>query len=484
MFPGSITLRQAGGLPHSTACAANRLAFDLSPAPPASGERELPLLVSPPLAGMREETTPWGVQSGITLTVHDDLDEIGAQWKRFEQQADHTVFQSFQWLVHWQRHIGMRRGTIPAIVVGRTADEEILFILQLAVETQGAVRRLTWLGSQLCDYNAPLLAEHFSARVSAERFLLIWRDVLALLRADERFRFDLVDLVKMPESVGEQRNPFMDLPVRAHPSGAYIASLGHSWDELYAQRRSASTRKRERRQLRQLAEHGQVCFLQLEDAQERTRTVTTLLEQKSRALARMGVEDPYLRPGRRNFFFAVASDPAMRQLIHVSRLDVGGQMAAASIGLKYRNCYYLILSSYEAGELSRLGPGRAHLHELMRHAIEQGFAWFDFTVGDEPYKRDWSDIELALHDYLTAVTLRGRVLGLLTRQFRRAKRYIKQSPQLWRAFSKARALAGVFTKLGLESHSRASCPADAGHPVIPPVQVDNSGLTSERVSPH
>ena len=68
----------------------------------------------------------------------------------------------------------------------------------------------------------------------------------------------------------------------------------------------------------------------------------------------------------------------MRGLIHVSRLDVGEQIAAAASGLKFRNCYYLILSSYEAGELARLGPGRAHLHELMRHAIEQGFALVRF----------------------------------------------------------------------------------------------------------
>ncbi len=39
------------------------------------------------------------------------------------------------------------------------------------------------------------------------------------------------------------------------------------------------------------------------------------------------------------------------------------------------------------------------------------FARFDFTVGDEPYKRDWSDTELRLHDYLAAVTLRGAAGG-------------------------------------------------------------------------
>ena len=426
----------------------------------ARGEAALPLLGSPGLDPAETRTcarlspecpatpiaaadAPWiAPHCGISLSVYHDLSEIGAEWRAFERQADHTVFQSFDWLAHWQRHVGAQRGTVPAIVVGRDADGELLFILQLAIEKSSAARRLTWLGSELCDYNAPLIGQRFSARVSAERFLLVWREAVALLQSDPRFRFDLIDLEKMPDSIGEQRNPFIDLDVRTHPSGAYVADLPGHWDELYAAKRSPATRKRERRQLRALAEQGKVCFVEVEDSDERTRALATLLEQKSRVLARMGVANPFLSPGHREFYLAAAGDPALRDLVHVSRLDVGHETAAASVGLKFRNCYYLILSSYDAGKLARFGPGRAHLHELLRHAIAQEFDRFDFTVGDEPYKRDWSDSELKLHDHLAAVTLRGALVAAVTVPFRRAKRAIKQSPGLWQAFCRARALAG------------------------------------------
>jgi CelD/BcsL family acetyltransferase involved in cellulose biosynthesis len=275
--------------------------------------------------------------------------------------------------------------------------------------------------------------------------VLAWRDAIALMHSDARFRFDLIDLQKMPEMIGAQRNPFLDLVVSDHPSGAYVASLGHDWEEFYAAKRSASTRKRERRQLKQLAEYGEVCFVDVEDSAEIERTLGTLFEQKSRAFARMGVDDLLARPGRRDFFQAIAGYPAMRELVHVSRLDVGSTMAAINIGLTFRDCYYLILSSYDDGELARFGPGRAHLNELLRHAIAHGFARFDFTVGDEPYKRDWSDIELRLFDHLAAVSPRGYAVMAMTHAFRRTKRFIKQSPTLWPAFSKARALAGLLS---------------------------------------
>jgi CelD/BcsL family acetyltransferase involved in cellulose biosynthesis len=154
-------------------------------------------------------------RSGIALRAYDNVEEISTEWRGFEERADLTVFQSFDWLANWQRHIGSARGTVPAIVIGSEADGEVLFILQLAIYTTGPVRRLRWLGSQLCDYNAPLLAQDFSARTSAERFRLAWRDVIGLLRSDPFFHFDVIDLAKMPEWIGEQRNPFMDLRVRA-----------------------------------------------------------------------------------------------------------------------------------------------------------------------------------------------------------------------------------------------------------------------------
>ena len=81
-------------------------------------------------------------------------------------------------------------------------------MLPLCVAPHGPVRRLCWLGQELCDYNAPLLARDFSERVTAERFLEIWRELRIKLQQDPLFRHDWIDLEKMPQALGAQRNPF------------------------------------------------------------------------------------------------------------------------------------------------------------------------------------------------------------------------------------------------------------------------------------
>lgn len=389
----------------------------------------------------RHDAQPSTVWSGIILSVASDLREVEADWRAFEQRADGTVFQTFDWLAKWQQHIGAPARVVPAIVVGRDAGGAILFLLPLAVERGRGGRRMTWLGAALCDYNGPLLAPEFSQRVGAGQFPALWRAILGVLRG-ARFRFDFVDLPKMLENVGEQRNPFIDLEVHPNPSGAYVASLGEDWDAYYAAKRSGPTRKKERKQLKLLGEHGAVGFVDVVGREAIVASMETLIEQKMRSFARMGVKNNFARVGYREFYLDLTTDPATSDLVHVSRLDVGNTIAAASLGLRREGNYYLVLSSYEDGELARFGPGRAHLNELLRYAIGKRFKTFDFTIGDEPYKRDYADIVLRPFDHLAAATIRGQAVVAAMGIFRDTKRFIKQTPALWRAYSKLRALKG------------------------------------------
>jgi CelD/BcsL family acetyltransferase involved in cellulose biosynthesis len=415
---------------------------------PARADHALHRPIGQPAIAARSRSAerPGAGSAGINLSLHDDLAAIEQEWRTFESRADCTVFQLYDWVAKWQRHVGSRRDTTPAILFGRDDDARLLFVLPLAIETRGPVRCLVWLGSELCDYNAPVLCERFARHVGAGGFARLWRDIIGLLRTNPRYRFDLIDLQKMPETIGRHRNPFLDLPVLANPSGAHIATLDSDWERFYAAKRSASTRKRERGKLKQLAQHGEIRFAHVQDGADVARTMDTLIVQKERSFARMGVENIFARPGYREFVLDVAADPGMRELVHVGRMDVGSAMAATSLGLTFRGCYYLLFSSYEDGDLARFGPGRAHLHELLRHAIDRGFGRFDFTIGDEAYKREWSDIELKLYDHLAANTVRGWAVVAMIAAFRKTKRFIKQTPPLWRAFSKARAIAGRLSR--------------------------------------
>jgi CelD/BcsL family acetyltransferase involved in cellulose biosynthesis len=389
----------------------------------------------------------------VELAIHLELASVEAEWRRFEPSADCTAFQSFGWIAAWCRHIGALKQTQPVIVVGRRQNGTTLFIFPLAV-MPGAVRRLTWLASDLCDYNGPLLAKECAALLTRERFQELWRDICRRLQADRRTRFDLVELSKMPERVGAQPNPMLALSVGLNPSNAYVSDLFGSWTEYYDAKRSSSTRRRDRAKLKRLSEIGAVRFVTPQDRDEIERSVDVLIEQKSRSFARMGVANIFERPGWCDFYRAVATDAATRGLVHVSRLDVGAGWAAINLGLVFRDTYCHVLASYDDGETYRFGAGAAHLRELLRYSIEHGLKHFDFTIGDEAYKREWSNRVLTLYDHVGATSARGYATAAVLQGRRRLKRLIKQNQALWSLFSRARAALGP----------KAPAPADGGAP--------------------
>jgi CelD/BcsL family acetyltransferase involved in cellulose biosynthesis len=387
----------------------------------------------------------------LQLSLHDGLEAVEAQWRRFESVADCTPFQTFDWLQTWQRHIGRCEDVQPVIAVASYADGETAFLLPLAVEGKRAARRLCWLGQDVNDYNAPIIARDFSQRISADRFLAAWSELRARMQREPTLRHDWIELEKMPQTIGGQVNPFFALRLAGNPSGAHFIRLGSDWKKFYAAKRSSATRRRDRAKRKRLAEFGDISFMTSADADDAMRTLAILMEQKSRLLAHKGVPDFFARPGWREFFLDIANLPApcpspLAQAcgvrVHISRVQFGTLCGAINLGVVFRDTYYHMLASYDDGELSRYGPGALHLRELLAYAIGHGLRRFDFTIGDEPYKLEWSDTHVKLGDYTAAATWRGWPACCGSMMRRALKRFIKQTPVVWRAVSRVRARLG------------------------------------------
>lgn len=408
--------------------------------------RDLPRIELLRAQSASRATTTEQTRERVALSLHHDLVALEQEWRAFETTADCTPFQTFDWLSAWQRHIGDRSGVMPALVIGRD-ESGILFLLPFGVEPDATIRRLTWLGQELGDYNAPLLAPAFR---SVTDFPALWRRVRDLLQADPLSRHDLIALEKMPDTVGAQPNPFVTaLDVMLNPSGAYQTELGDNWETFYTGKRSSATRRRDRTKVKRLGEMGAVRFVDVQDTAntaEVAQTLDTLIHQKARSFARMGVPNMFARAGYPEFFRDLVTSRRTRGFAHISRLDVGDTWAATNFGLAFRGCYYYILASYDDGEVSRFGPGAAHLRELLQRSIRVGLTRFDFTIGDEPYKREWCDTEQTLYDHVAAASLRGWPVMQLSMARRGLKRTIKHNAFLWSMTLKLRAALGAFKR--------------------------------------
>ena len=121
----------------------------------------------------------------------------------------------------------------------------------------------TWLGSELCDYNAPLLAASVLRTRRSRAFHGAVEKHRALPAEAIRACATISSiLTKMPEMVGAQQNPMRHLGGTINPSGAYLTHLSGDWETFYTAKRSSATRRRDRTKRKKLAEFGEVTLRQ------------------------------------------------------------------------------------------------------------------------------------------------------------------------------------------------------------------------------
>jgi CelD/BcsL family acetyltransferase involved in cellulose biosynthesis len=387
----------------------------------------------------------------MQLSITGDLEVIENEWRCFEQRADCTPFQTFDWLSAWQRCIGSPAGVKPAIVTGRQGNGELLFILPLAIERARFGRRCVFLGHAVCDYNAPLLAAEFPRVVAPADFANWWRVVETFIQKTRGYNYEVVLLDKMPERIGQQANPLLALATNFNTNRGYRAFLGEDWESFYATKRSSGTRSRDGNKRRRLRDNGELRMTTPDDPEERQSALRILFDQKSRSFARNGVRNLFAKSGQADFYLSVAARAG--SFVHISRLDVGSTCVAANLGLRFRGCYYYLLTSCDDGPLRRFGPGVIHLHELMRYAISQGFRYFDFTIGEHPYKLQWADEEIKLYDRIAAAGWFGLPAAAQITLKSRARRLLKKSHLLWKLAARCKSVVGSLNSL---IHGRSS----------------------------
>src|SRR5690606_16977730 len=110
----------------------------------------------------------------------------------------------------------------------------------------------------------------------------------------------------------------------------------------------------------------------------------------------------------RALFKASLGEKRPRFVLHA--LEVGGRIRAVTGS---STCGARIVCEFGAiaeDELAHASPGDYLFFDNIAEACAEGFAVYDFSVGDEPYKRLWCDMEIAQFDTCLPMTTKGRAL--------------------------------------------------------------------------
>ena len=355
-------------------------------------------------------------------------------------EADGSVpFTNYAWAEAWFETVASARNQQAVILLGRARDGRPSYILPFVLERRGPFSVLLWPGGTHCAYQCGLFSRACRAQIKRDGAAAFWKQVFAALP-----KADAIAAYGLPGLEAERDNPLGALPAVNASCVSYRFDLDQSWPELYKAKCSSRQRSDDRRCERRLSEVGAVRFVIGETDDERLRLIDTLLDQKSVQLKASGAPDFTSGRGVRDFYRRLATSRhwSAGSQVFLSALEVDGATAAVNLGIVKDETFHGLVLSMAEGETARFGPGRQLLKRTIEHFCGQGLQAFDLGGGEESGKLKWADRSVSRHDVLVPLTVRGRAFVLCMRAFFATKTSIKQSPAMWRLFSRFRKYLG------------------------------------------
>lgn len=335
-----------------------------------------------------------------------ECQDLAAEWQALEAQADGSPFHSWGWVSTWLRHL-------PANVVPRVFrayDAQGVLALALAVEKpEGWPVRVFGRASLLLqetgiasvdevsiEYTGLLArrgGEDAAYRVlfsTLQRQWAGWRRFRLTATADAQRIAACLPASLRGYSVYQAPAYYVDLAALRARGGSHAASLGRNARHNLGQTRRA------------YEVHGP---LRVEEAGDTgtalawLEALRVLHERRWQARGKAGAfASPYFGAFHRDFVQRHHADG----LVQVARVSAGPLPVAYLYNLQWQGTLYFYNCGLNYGAVPRYdSPGALGLSVFIQHALEAGYAAFDFLAGEQDYKRrlatgqrtlDWIDV--------------------------------------------------------------------------------------------
>lgn len=360
------------------------------------------------------------------------VDDDFAAYERASAQAVFAPAQSPEWVDLWASS-----GTDTLVARVHSADGPCVLALALEISRTGPLGVARFIGHRHANGNFPLCSYESIDRIEPELLLALF-EAIGAARPD----IDIISLERMSSARAGKPNPFFALPHRPSANIALATDLSSGFDALIARTGGNGRLKKHRRQVRKFGEYGEIRVISASTPVEVDRLLNSFLEMRAQRFAEQGVENPFapshVQRSLRGLFSNALNGRV--RLFTLEGLEIGGKLRAVAGHSHDGERLVCEFCAFANDELSTYSPGSYLFFEVVRRAATNGYRLYDFSVGDEPYKRQWCNIEVEQFDVLVPLTFKGRVAAAGLRAGSSAKRWLKSQPQVWQQAKRLRRL--------------------------------------------
>ncbi|APH71837.1 GNAT family N-acetyltransferase [Aquibium oceanicum] len=339
--------------------------------------------------------------------------------------------QSPRWVESWARHCN------PDVVVLSWESDAGGMAIPLEIVREGAFRIARFPGGSHANGNFP-------AVLGKSEFDLAGGKALSAALKAARPDVDLLLLERQVKSFEGAANPLATLASWESPNPALAVDLAGGFDAVLERASAKRKRKKHRSQIRKFEAAGGYKRIRATSRAETDALLEAFFAMKAARLAANGIQDVFGDRTVQEFFrdlFGAASEADAKPEFFLHGLEIGGKLRAITGCSLTPSSVICEFGSIAEDELASTSPGEFLFFENIREACEDDIAFYDFSVGDETYKRLWCDVETRHFDVAIPIGARGRLAIGLRQATNTAKRLIKSNEFAWTFVKRLRRAA-------------------------------------------
>jgi CelD/BcsL family acetyltransferase involved in cellulose biosynthesis len=357
------------------------------------------------------------------VDVITDLAAARSRWEALESEGVATPFQSFTWVSTLANTVGRSLAVETFVVIVRDPNSgRDLMLFPLVRRRLGPAIVIEFADFGVSDYSTPIIAADIAT--APERLPSIWKHAIKALPSA-----DIIRINKIPDQIEQRANPLLALEGSwLKPTKSWGINLPDRWVDYETDLLPKKMRGEIRRGLRKLEALGTVSHVKAADAATAEQLFDALCAHRLARFARLGRSDILENPAYREFYRQVLRNGLASGLTSISALKVGSEIVATLLGLRLGETFFSLIPAMAEGALQARGIGKLMNWFQIKEMHARGCRYFDFTIGNERYKRDYGATPRMLYEIVHPLTAKGYPLAWSIQVRASWKRWVDARP--------------------------------------------------------
>ena len=352
------------------------------------------------------------MNNNFTFKIYNKLeDKLKKDWLNLEANSNFFFFQKYYYVKNLIETLNINSFFITVIY-----NKNIpVAILPLEIKIFKKVKILQWLGSNQSDYCCPIIKD--DVFLTHQKFSLNWKKILK-----EIDDYDIIYLNKQSEYIEKTLNPFVQFLKNSFHSKVYQIQLSKINDDILSDINNKKFTSEFKRTKKKLTENYQVEFHNYFLVNQ-IDLIDKIIKKKISSLEKKKISHS-VNNDLINFFKNLVKIYPDKLVLGL--LKINNETIAANIGIIENKRYYYLIPVVFSDKYSSFSPGKLLIYNLIKWSKNNKVDTFDFGIGDEIYKKYWSNFSTKIFRHLDYKGVKGFIFYFIIKFLLKIREMIKK----------------------------------------------------------